>query len=263
MSSLLQLIIKKLLMRTIYIILCVLIATVSLSAINCDYDTSSSKSFSRDNKEDKTVKKEERTVEKFNAVGMGISADVKLTQGSPQSLVIEGAVKDLEKIITETDGSTLKIKSKPGSWHVGKVTVYITMEEVKELKISGSGSIVANSAVNTDELYMSVSGSGSINISELTAAILHSHISGSGSIDLAGKGAETKSHDIHISGSGDLSVPELPTQDINVHISGSGNCKVMASNKLTARVSGSGDVYYKGKPVVDAKVSGSGKIKEM
>ena len=241
-------------MRTTYIAI-ILIGTLSLTAFNCNVSTSSS------SRQDDKFKKDVRTVEKFDGIALGISADVKLTQGSPQSITIEGNANDLEKIITETDGSTLKIRAKPGSWHMNKVTVYITMESVKNLHISGSGSVIAQNTISTDNLELHISGSGSLEISDLKAGSISSHISGSGKIKLSGKSAER--HEIHISGSGDVLANELLTQNVDVHISGSGNCKINASTKLSARVSGSGDVYYSGKPLIDASVSGSGKIKEM
>lgn len=242
-------------MRTIYITLFILIGAFSLSAINCNVSTSSSQ------QDDKTTKKEVRTVEKFDGIGLGISADVKLTQGSPQNVTIEGSAKDLEKIVTELDGSTLKIGTKPGSWHVNKVTIYITMESVKNLQLSGSGSIVAQNAITADNLELHISGSGSLEIADLKAANINSHVSGSGSIKLSGKGSEK--HEVNISGSGDVIANELSTKDVDIHISGSGDCKVNATDKLVARVSGSGDVYYSGKPQIDANVSGSGKIKAL
>jgi hypothetical protein len=243
-------------MRTTYIAI-ILIGTLSLTAFNCNISTSSS------SRQDDKFKKDVRTVEKFDGIGLGISADVKLTQGSPQNVTIEGNANDLEKIITEIDGSTLKIRSKPGSWHMNKVTVYITMESVKNLHISGSGSVIAQNTISTDNLDLHISGSGSLEISDLKAGSISSHISGSGKIKLSGKSAATQRHEIHISGSGDVLASELLTQNVDVHISGSGNCKINASTKLSARVSGSGDVYYSGKPLIDASVSGSGKIKEM
>ncbi len=243
-------------MKKFYVILLAMIATVSLSAVNCNVTSSSSQ------QDDGAQKKEVRTVDKFDGIDLGASADIKLTQGTPQSITIEGRAKDVDKIITETDGSNLKIRTKSGSWNMNKVTIYITVENVKELNVSGSGSIVAQTAINGNDLAFHVSGSGSIAMSDLKAVNLSSHISGSGSIKLSGKGV-TKMHEMHISGSGDVTVNELPTEEVSVHISGSGDCKVNASNKLVARVSGSGNVYYSGKPVVDANVSGSGKIKEM
>lgn len=244
-------------MRTMYIILFVLIGGFSLSAINCK-DVTSNYSSSRDDK----VIQEERKVEKFDGIGLSTSGDVKLVQGTPQKVVVEGAASDVEKIETVVEGSKLKIKTKHGSWHIGKVTYYITMENVKDLSISGSGSIIADNAVSADDLTFGISGSGNILLADLKAVNnVESHISGSGSITVSGK-TQAKKHEIHISGSGDVIASQLQTQDANVHISGSGNCKLAVSNRLEVRVSGSGDVYYSGKPVIDASISGSGKLKE-
>jgi len=222
-------------MKTTYIILLVLISTITLSAINCNISTSSS------GQDDGTTKKETRTVEKFDGIGLDISADIKLTQGSPQSIVIEGRGKDLERIVTKMDGTSLTITTTPGWHNMNKVTIYITMEAVKDLHISGSGSITTEGPINTNDLSLHVSGSGSVTIADLKAVNINSHISGSGDINANG----------------------LATQVVEIHVSGSGNCKVNASDKLVARVSGSGNVYYSGKPVVDANVSGSGRVKEM
>jgi len=244
-------------MRTAYILLFALIGSVSLSAINCK-DLTINYSSSRDDK----VIQEERKVGTFDGIGLSTSGDVKLIQGSPQKVVLEGAPSDLEKIETEVDGSKLKIKTKHGSWHIGKVTYYITMENIKELSISGSGSIIADNAVSVHDVSLSISGSGNILLADVkTANNIESHISGSGSITVSGN-TQAKKHEIHISGSGDVIASKLQAEAADVHISGSGNCKLAVSGRLEVRVSGSGDVYYSGKPVVDASISGSGKLKE-
>ena len=244
-------------MRTQYIILFVLIGSLSISAINCK-DVTSNYSSSRNDK----VIQEERKVEKFEGIGLSGSGDVKLIQGSPQKVIVEGAAADIEKIETVVEGSKLKIKTKRGSWHIGKLTYYITTENVKDLSISGSGSIIADNSIIADGLALSISGSGNILLADLKAVNeVESHISGSGSITVSGK-TQAKKHEIHISGSGDVFASQLQTQDADVHVSGSGNCKLVVSNRLEVRVSGSGDVYYSGKPIIDASISGSGKLKE-
>lgn len=244
-------------MRTFYILLLFISGTLSLSAINCKDVTSNT--FST--KDDKVIQ-EERKVSSFDGIGLSTSGDVKLVQGSPQKVVLEGAASDLEKIETVVEGSKLKIRTKSGTWHVGKVTYYITVENIKELSISGSGSIVADQAVKLSDASFHISGSGNIHLANVkTADNLESHISGSGSITLAGD-ASSKRHEVHISGSGDVLAGKLQVQEGDIHISGSGNCKMAVSGKLQVRVSGSGDVYYSGKPVIDASISGSGKLRE-
>jgi len=244
-------------MKKKYSFLIVLAVSVSLSVVNCRNVTHTSS-----NTADDKVISDERTVGPFEGIGLAASADIKLVQGSPQKVVVEGAAEDVEKIVTEVEGSKLKITTKHGTWHLGKVTCLITMENIKELSISGSGSIMAEKAISVNDLELGISGSGDITLADVTrAAEVESHISGSGTITLSGK-AEAKKHEVHISGSGDVKSEKFHAQDAEVHISGSGNCNLAVSGKLQVRVSGSGDVYYTGKPVIDASISGSGKLKE-
>ncbi|HEX2936805.1 MAG TPA: head GIN domain-containing protein [Bacteroidales bacterium] len=237
------------------IILAVLFIT---TASNCNtYSADNNYSGSQDSK------REVRNVDKFSAIGLSVSADVYVTQGSPQKVELEGAASDLEKIVTEVDGNKLKIKTQPGTWHVGKVKAYITVENINSLSVSGSGSLFIEKSLETDELNLAVSGSGSIDVKNLKANSIESAISGSGEIRLSGGGKVVESQRIAISGSGDLYAESLETRDAEVHVSGSGECKLFVSGKLDASVSGSGDVYYKGEAVVKAHVSGSGKVRKM
>jgi hypothetical protein len=242
-------------MRTLYVTFFILIGSLSLSAVHC-------KDLPKNTTKDDKVIQEERKVETFDAIGLSTSGDVKLVQGSPQKVVVEGSAGDLEKIVTVVEGGKLKLKTKPGSWHIGKITYYITVENIKNLSISGSGSIISDNAIHAESLGLEISGSGSILLADLTAiSSIGSHISGSGSIKVSGKG-QAKKQEIHISGSGAVISNQLQVQNAEVHISGSGNCKVAVSDRLEVKVSGSGDVYYTGKPVIEASISGSGKLKE-
>jgi hypothetical protein len=207
------------------------------------------------------VKKETREVEKFSSIGLSVSADLILVQGTPQKVVLEGNAEDLEKIITELDGSSLEIKHKHDFSRIGKIKIYITVKDIEGLSVSGSGSITSDGPVKSDRLALAVSGSGTITLTDLTANSISSAVSGSGTIHMSGKNAKVDKQNIAISGSGDVFAEDLETRIVKVGISGSGSCKVFASEKLEAGVSGSGKVYYKGKAVVDAAVSGSGKVR--
>lgn len=228
------------------------------TAFNCNTYSSN-----EDYSGSKETRKETRKVDNFSAIGLSVSADVYVTQGSPQKVELEGDAADLEKIITEVDGNTLKIKTERGTWHVGKVKAYITVENINSLHVSGSGSIYIDNSLECADLSLAVSGSGSVNIKGLKANTINSAISGSGEVHLSGNGKVADSQSISISGSGDLYAEGLETRDADVHVSGSGGCKLFVSGSLNASVSGSGDVYYKGDPTVKAHVSGSGKVRKM
>lgn len=212
-------------------------------------------------------KTENRNVQDFESISLSIHAKVFVTQENSTSVKIKGDREDLEKIITVVENGTLKIKrkkTKKWNWNNSfkKIEVYISSPEVKNLKISGSGNIVAKSAIKTSDAIYSISGSGNIFIEELLAENVECHISGSGDINLKGDGV--KDFEIHISGSGDVEAGYLKCEDVSVRVSGSGDCKVYATESLNARVAGSGDIYYRGKPEsVDSKTAGSGHIKSI
>jgi len=215
-------------------------------------------------KTDNGIIKEERTVEPFSKISLGISANLYLTQSSTRKVVIEGEENLLANIETEVSGSTLKIKYDK-SWKfksLKKVKIYISIPDIEGLNISGSGSIVAQNAINSDRIDFSISGSGHIKIEDLNVNEIYSRISGSGDIIISGT-QTVKLLDIAISGSGDLGSEGLKVEELEVRISGSGSCEVYVISKLVANISGSGKILYAGKPVVNARISGSGKIKSV
>ncbi|MHC1702571.1 MAG: head GIN domain-containing protein [Tenuifilaceae bacterium] len=210
-------------------------------------------------------KSEERNVSGFTGIGLSISADIYLTQASNYKFVIEGDADYLEKIETIVDGDVLKIKNKERfnfDFNNKKVKIYISMPQINSLNISGSGDIKAQSAIKTDDLKIKISGSGNINVDNLSAKNLSIGISGSGDIHIAGTDI-VESASYTISGSGKIKNENLQCKRVEIQVSGSGDVKVWAVDELKSKVSGSGDVYYKGRPIVDSKSSGSGGIRHI
>ena len=203
--------------------------------------------------------KEERDVSEFSGISLGINAELYLTQGSPQKLVIEASEDQLAKIKTVIRDGHLKIRDETINSRFRNVKIWITVPEVEALNLSGSGKIIAETPVSSEELELKISGSGKVKISELKAGELDVAISGSGDVYLSGTATET---DVFISGSGSLLGSGLKVEECNVKISGSGSCEVDATGELDVVISGSGRVTYYSNPQVDAKVSGSGKVKK-
>jgi hypothetical protein len=208
--------------------------------------------------------KETRNVSGFTKVSFGVAGNLYITLGSEFKVVIEGEKRYVEEVITEVSSGKLVIKTdnwKISNWRMNeKVDVYITMPELNGLGVSGSGKAQVKDAIKTNNLNLSVSGSGNIHIPGLTVTDLGCSISGSGNIDLSGEGTVGNS-DISISGSGNFSGEPVKIETAVIHISGSGNCTCNVTGSLKASVSGSGNVTYTGNPKIDAHVSGSGKVR--
>jgi hypothetical protein len=210
---------------------------------------------------------ETRTVDTFTQISLRMGAKVHLEQGEKQNLEIVAKASTLEQIITEVKEGKLIIRfpNKNLFWNdfqPGEITIYITVPEISDLAVTGSGDIIAEDEIKAKTIDLSVSGSGNINLSALTAERVTNAISGSGNIILAGK---TPAQDLSvvISGSGNFKGLDYSADDVSVKVSGSGNAGVEANKNLYIRLVGSGNISYKGKPMVDQSTTGSGSVKRV
>ena len=205
--------------------------------------------------------KETRNVAGFTKVSFGVAGNLYINIGTEFNVVLEGEKDLLDDIVTEVSGDKLIIKKE--NWRLnmnGKVTVYITMPGIKALGVSGSGKAEIRDAVKTDELNLSVSGSGKLFTSDIVAGSMNCSISGSGDIILGGNG-KVNSTDISISGSGNYTGESTKIGILEISISGSGSCSCNVTESLKASVSGSGNVTYLGNPRIDVRSSGSGRVR--
>jgi len=204
-----------------------------------------------------------RDLPKFTSLKLAISADVYLTQSSTQSFRIEASDKLVNLIETEVKNGNLTIKwSKNNVRHNEKIKIYISMEDIVGLAISGSGDIIADGKIKTDKISLKISGSGDMSFSNLEANDIQSKISGSADISISGT-QTVNSFSVAISGSGGIEAAKLKVENAKIKISGSGNCKLSVSEQLDATISGSGDIYYSGRPKINGKVAGSGSIRSV
>lgn len=205
--------------------------------------------------------KETRDLKGFTKVSFGVSGNMYINIGPEFKVVLEGDRSVLKDIVTDVSGGRLIVKK--DNWRLNfneKVTVYITMPEIRGLGVSGSGRAEIKDAVKADDLSLNVSGSGKIFTNNIAVNDLNSSISGSGDI-IVGEG-NAASGSISISGSGNYAGENAKIASVDISISGSGNCITNITESLKASVSGSGNVTYAGNPPrVDARVSGSGKVR--
>lgn len=204
---------------------------------------------------------EKRSVAGFSEVSVGGPFLVEIKPGESYSVSIETDENLIKYINLDKDGRKLKIKVRNGINLRSKhgVKVFISMPEVKALSFAGSGKVVVNGKIVSDEkLDLAVAGSGDIE-AEIDCPEVDADIAGSGTIKLSGQTRDVK---IDIAGSGDFKAEDLMSEQTKISIAGSGSAWVYASTKLDISIAGSGDVYYKGNPGnIKRSVAGSGNIK--
>ena len=209
--------------------------------------------------------KETRDVRDFDEIMMRVPGKVLITQGDKYEVVLEGDADLLDDVDTEVRSGRLNIKSnRRNGWWRGssrdRLTVYVTVKELNGAFISGSGDIISQNTLKTDDFTASISGSGDIEL-ELDAEYVQAKISGSGNIELAGESDRAR---LSISGSGKFLAEKLVVGDYDISMSGSGRGSVHVNGDLDVSISGSGKIYYMGKPTsVNTKVSGSGSVRKI
>ena len=196
-------------------------------------------------------------LESFSSLNLSISGNVYLRQGEQQKVEIEGQENIIENLSTTVENGTWKIHFKQNVRSYEKLNLYITLPDLKQVLVSGSGDVVGKTRFEgLKEPRFAISGSGSI-VLEVQAEEVEAQISGSGDMDLRGSAGELE---VAISGSGDVSAEALKAKTVEVSISGSGDAAVSAADNLKVLVSGSGDVVYTGRPKTQIRISGSGEV---
>lgn len=204
------------------------------------------------------VVSETRTVEPFHSVDLATIGTVSLTQGAPASLQVEAEDTILPLLRTEVRDGILTIDHNEQCFrNTQPVIIRLTTDEVRRISVSGSGSVVGENEIRSENLETGISGSGSIdlrvNVTELASAI-----AGSGKIDLRGTATN---HTTVVSGSGKVAAFNLETIRSTVTIDGSGTADIFATDVLDVTVSGSGTASYRGSPEhLTQEVTGSGSV---
>lgn len=231
-----------------------------------------------------------RQLDYFNKVESGGSFNVFIKQGDQEKVVIEAESGPIDKIITEIDDNTLKIKTEDGNWwsfdsyDFKGVNIYITFTELHSISGSGSGNVRLESAIRGDDISIRSSGSGSvycestlvagddlsivnsgsgeIKIMDAISASDETSITNSGSGDIEIYALTADELSINNSGSGGVQIEGGKTDSQSIRLSGSGNMKMenLASNRCEIRKSGSGSVYVSVTEELSGSSSGSGNV---
>jgi hypothetical protein len=229
-----------------------LIAFMSISTTNAQWN----KEKIKENGVQTTIT---RTTESYDEISASGSFNVELVAGKEGTITISGDENIINHIVTEVNGSKLKIgfeKNKNYSYH-SNIVITVPFEEISAVSFTGSGEITTKDTVKSADFEIKLTGSGDGDFSVDTKNLIAS-VAGSGDLKITGT---TEELEAKVAGSGDLSCTKLIAQNAFVSVAGSGDLKVNCTNKLKASVAGSGNIHYKSKPeTIDSKVTGSGDI---
>lgn len=198
---------------------------------------------------------EKRPLASFSKLDVTGHFDVVLVKTGDAILVSASIPKYLDKIRTVFADGTLRIYA--DGMVKGDVKITVPFSNLTSVTLNGSGDITADTDISTDNLAVTLTGSGDVRL-KVAAKNVEATLIGSGDLILSGKSTSVEAS---VNGSGDLEAGALQAASVQVKVTGSGDATVFASNTIKARVEGSGDIRYKGSPEVeDTSVHGSGSI---
>jgi len=194
----------------------------------------------------------------FDGFVSTIGADIFLTQGDTQEVVIRAQENIIDNIVLDVNRGIWTIEYYEWVHHAKPVKIFITIPDLTKAAVTGSGNITGVTPFyNLGRLELAISGSGDFDL-ETESNEVDVRVSGLGNFELAG---ETKFLDILISGSGNIDAFDLETEEAEITISGSGNAFVDVEDYLNVMISGSGSVFYRGTPEIDSHITGSGTVR--
>lgn len=199
---------------------------------------------------------QEISIPDFTGIELTIDAQVYITQGDEQEILVKGQENIIDELETRVRNDVWEIEFDDCVEDSDVLRIFITTPNLTFIGNNGSGKISSDNILRTDNLEIKNNGSGDIQLS-VEADIINARNVGSGTLELEGVAATL---DVDIRGSGDLESFDLLVRDAQVAIDGSGDAQVNIQDFLEIMIDGSGDVYYKGSPDLKVTTRGSGKV---
>ncbi len=198
--------------------------------------------------------KEDRNVRSFSKVRASEGIDVYMKKGSSEAVTVETEDIDIDRVITEVSGTTLKIHLDGYNNRGYDITVYVTFVELEEISASSAASIFVESVVRARDLELSSSSAGDIEI-EVDADNVDIRTSSAADIQLSGKAGYV---DASSSSAGEINAYDLTTQRARVRASSAGSVKITVTEEINADASSGGTIRYRGNPKKQFTDSSSG-----
>ena len=193
----------------------------------------------------------------FNRLELYFPAEVIVRQGPAKDIEIVAESNVINLVISRVSGSTLILADNGRLNGASNIKIYIQVPDLNAVFVSGSGRVIGDNKIFSNNMQLRLSGSGLIDMALDIKNDLVVDLNGSGLIFMEG---DTYNGIYDVTGSGKIESFDMHADNSDIIVSGSGRCETTALSRLDVRISGSGSVWYKGNPRISKSISGSGKI---
>lgn len=185
---------------------------------------------------DKEKAEQTRQLKGFERIELRGSLDVKYHQGKSFSVVVKAPKKVLNKVETRVEGGKLIVNMRGHGklFNMGvasgdDVTVYVSSPDLIGVELNGSGDFDGKGHIDTDNLNVTLSGSGDIEFDDIICDRINVSVKGSGDVEV--KNVKTLKADIELVGSGDVKMTFTDSGTVNTQLIGSGDIKLRGKVK--------------------------------
>lgn len=226
-----------------YIILAVL---GCLLAASCILNFSGGVSVVGDCTEEGIDYTEVRELDTFKAISSSLPCNIYFSQSDKQEVRVETTEELAPKVLTVVEDGTLKLKMEKGNYPKIILRIVISAPGIEAIGLHSSGDLRHEGVLDVDNnLDISASGSGDIQMGTIACKDFKAHTSGSGNLSFSRIACDGFS--ASASGSGDIDIATVAALDgASVRLSGSGHARLnglMAVNgDMDLSTSGSGDI---------------------
>ena len=185
-------------------------------------------------------------IKPFTELEAGGVYELKLSQGSQESVRIEADENLQDLFLVSNEGNKLVIKMKKlnniNLKSKNKLKVYVTFKTLKDLELSTVGNVNSDKSLSFDDLHMENRSVGNVNLA-FTANKIDVKNTSVGNVTFSGT-AQTAV--FKNSGVGNLDAGDFVVQTINIENTGVGNAEVNAAKELKVKDNMLGKVKNRG-----------------
>lgn len=222
-------------------------------------------------KVDAQVTKKQLELPEFRTIYNNSNYTVYLKQTNKQEVNVEALTEiyELTNIYVENGILMINVDRKPENTNKSiwakiddiklnpTMKLYISMKNINDLQVNGGGKIIAENSLATNNLNLSIGGSGQIDV-DVKGDFIKAEVSGSGKMAIKGYASSLEGI---VSGSGSINAFACPLEKARIKVSGSGLAELNVTDNIEATVVGSGSVKHKGNTKqATKKVYGSGSV---
>jgi hypothetical protein len=191
-----------------------------------------------------------RQVKPFDKIDAAGSMTVYYEQGNKTSVKVIADKDDQDYIKTYVDNGVLHVEKKSriilGIGHSCSAEVYVTSPDLIDVNMAGSGSFISSKHVDTDNLSVSLAGSGDVKFEDIICDRIEAELVGSGDVNI--KKVVCGEAKFSCVGSGDFNAGVNRARKTEISLQGSGDMCVDAKDcgSVSGNLAGSGDITVNG-----------------